>query len=230
MNTLLEAKYGCWILLDSPRSLNSMIMDLVSHFGEKGPVHVVDGGNCFDAYSVARKVRGRKEVLERIMLGRAFNCYQVLSLLEDTPADDTPFFVLDMLRTFYDESVPEVERKQILGECIGHLDRLAKPLVSFDAASWQDVTQHQKDHRSQESAARWRIGIQPANTASRASNKGIILKDGIWLPPAVGMVSMYPPAIFSPGILEMRLLLQASAVEVIRAEPALVASEQKRLL
>ena len=35
-------------------------------------VRVLDGGNRFDAYAVARAVRGRPEVLNRITVSRAF--------------------------------------------------------------------------------------------------------------------------------------------------------------
>jgi hypothetical protein len=37
--------------------------------------------------------------------------------------------VIDMLDTFYDESVALVERRRLLEGCIGHLQRLSRPAV-----------------------------------------------------------------------------------------------------
>jgi hypothetical protein len=47
-------------------------------------------------------------------------------LLEGTPAIPVPFVVLDLLSTFYDESVQIGERKQLLRACILQLERLAR--------------------------------------------------------------------------------------------------------
>ncbi len=124
MNTLTEPKVGGWILLAGPRSMNSTILTAIARLGERGAVRVMDGGNRFNAYTVARAARGRPEVLNRITVSRAFTCYQVLSLLEGTPAIQFPFVVLDFLSTFYDDSVQIGERKRLLRACISHLNRL----------------------------------------------------------------------------------------------------------
>jgi len=121
---ILESKAGGWILLVGPRSLNPTMLDAVARLGQRTPVRVLDGGNRFNAYIVARAARGRPETLDRISVSRAFTCYQVLSLLESTPATQVPFIVLDLLNTFYDESVQVGERKRLLRVCITHLERL----------------------------------------------------------------------------------------------------------
>jgi hypothetical protein len=64
--------------------------------------------------------------LNRITVSRAFTCYQVLSLLESMPATQSPFVVLDLLSTFYDESVQTGERKRLLRSCLAHLERLER--------------------------------------------------------------------------------------------------------
>ena len=101
------------------------MLTTIARLGEAEAVRILDAGNRFNAYTVARAARGRPEVLNRITVSRAFTCYQVLSLLESTPALPVPFVVLDMLSTFYDEAVNAGERKRLLRECIDHLDRLA---------------------------------------------------------------------------------------------------------
>ena len=126
MITSIEPQVGRWILLVGPRSINFTILEAIAKLGSIGPVRVLDGGNRFAAYKVARAVRGQAEILERITVARAFNCYQVLSLLEDTPSIPSPFVVLDMLSTFYDESVKARERKRLLYSCIVQLKRLVR--------------------------------------------------------------------------------------------------------
>jgi hypothetical protein len=126
MNTSIEPKIGSWILLVGPRSMNTTMLTAIARLGECGALRVLDGGNRFNAYSVACAARGRPEVLNRITVSRAFTCYQMLSLLESTPSIQVPFVVLDMLSTFYDESVQVGERKRLLRSCITHLKRLER--------------------------------------------------------------------------------------------------------
>jgi hypothetical protein len=125
MITSIEPKAGSWILLVGPRSLNNTMLSAIARLGESGPIRILDGGNRFNAYKVARAVRGRPEILNQITISRAFTCYQVRSLLEGSPATPVPFVVLDLLSTFYDESVQIGERKRLLQACMRHLDRLA---------------------------------------------------------------------------------------------------------
>jgi hypothetical protein len=126
---------GRWRLVVGPRSLNATMLVAIARLGSAGPVRVLDGGNRFNAYPVARAVRGQPEVLSRITVSRAFTCYQVLSLLESTPAIQvasgaqgaSPFrlVALDLLNTFYDESVRAGERKHLLQACLAQVERLA---------------------------------------------------------------------------------------------------------
>ncbi len=126
-----------WALVIGPRSLNASMLAAIARMGEAGPVRVLDGGNRFNAYAVARAARGQPQVLDRITVSRAFTCYQVLSLLESTPAiqvtspavggSPSPLrlVALDLLSTFYDESVQTGERKRLLRACLLQLERLA---------------------------------------------------------------------------------------------------------
>jgi ABC-type cobalamin transport system ATPase subunit len=122
----IEPKAGNFLLLVGPRSLNQSMLTAIARLAEGAPVRVLDGGNRFNAYSLARLARGRSEVLERITVSRAFTCYQVLALLESTPATPSPFIVLDLLNSFYDESVQAGERKRLLRLCLAALHRLER--------------------------------------------------------------------------------------------------------
>lgn len=125
-STGIEPKTDGFILLVGQRNMNSTMLMAIARLGKHGSVRVLDGGNRFNAYSLVRAVRGRPEVLNRITVSRAFTCYQALSLLESTPAIQVPFVVLDLLNTFYDESVQVRERKRLLRACIAQLERLAR--------------------------------------------------------------------------------------------------------
>jgi hypothetical protein len=96
---------------------------------------VFDGGNRFDGYFVARLARqwslpqstctDPHAILNRIWLSRAFTCFQMVELIENTPARPEPLFALDLLATFYDESVPLRDSERLLMTTIAHLKRLA---------------------------------------------------------------------------------------------------------
>jgi hypothetical protein len=102
-------------------------------------IQVFDGGNRFDGYFIARLARRLSSdphaVLERIRLSRAFTCFQLAQLIESAPGapphsgqDEDPhsaLFVLDLLNTFYDESVPLRDVERLLISTVTHLKRLA---------------------------------------------------------------------------------------------------------
>ena len=104
------------------------------------PLRLFDGGNRFDGYFVARLARrlsahpvqagalgvhGPQATLGRIHISRAFTCFQLAELIENAPASPEPLFVLDLLATFYDESVPLRDSERLLESSISHLKRLA---------------------------------------------------------------------------------------------------------
>jgi hypothetical protein len=70
--------------------------------------------------------RTLKQALARITLARAFTCYQMLTLLSETPAiPNQPTLALDLLATFYDENVPAAEALRLLERCLADLRRLS---------------------------------------------------------------------------------------------------------
>jgi len=106
------------------------LLAALSLFAAQGQsLRVFDGGNSFDGYFVARQARRFSThphaVLERIRLSRAFTCFQLAELIETSPANSEPLFVLNLLSTFYDESVPLRDSERLLATTISHLKRLA---------------------------------------------------------------------------------------------------------
>ena len=132
MNAILNPIPGDLVLVIAPQAGGPIMLDLIAHLACRGPLRILDGGNRFDAYgcnlAVARALNSRTAdlpaVLERIILARAFTCYQMETLLKETLEQPTPTIVLDLLATFYDESVPAAESQRLLEICIAHLHRL----------------------------------------------------------------------------------------------------------
>lgn len=123
------------IVIQGCTGSSEVISTLIAESALRAPVHVLDGGNRFAAYQIMRLIRKRtlhmERTAERIHLQRAFTCYQMLGLLEETPSGKTPCILLDLLTTFYDENIPTYEARRVLEICLTHLERLAltRPVV-----------------------------------------------------------------------------------------------------
>lgn len=117
-------------LLIAPHAGKSMMLEMAARLATAGTLRVIDGGNQFNAYVVARAVRRRtarmEEALTNIRVARAFTCYQMLVMLADTPENSHPTLVLDLLSTFYDENVRLAESRRLLAASIDHLRRLSE--------------------------------------------------------------------------------------------------------
>lgn len=108
------------------------MIDLIARLACRGSLRLLDGGNRFALHkcslAIARNLGQRSvdlpKILERIQLARAFTCYQMVTLLKETPSQATPTLVLDMLSTFYDENVSAAESQRLLQACITNLQRL----------------------------------------------------------------------------------------------------------
>ena len=131
MKALPETFPGRFLLLIAPHAASEGMLELAAHLAQRGPLWVMDCGNRFNAYILTRKLhrlqRGDlKQALERVYVSRAFTCYQVTALLEQTPARTDPTLLIDLLDTFYDQSVPLGERRRLLEICLEHLQRLSQ--------------------------------------------------------------------------------------------------------
>jgi hypothetical protein len=126
MNTSLYFQPGHWGLVILPHGGHVQLLAAAGRLALRGPIIILDGGNRCNVYTLARAVGGRTDVLRRVHLSRAFTCYQVAALLEDTPESLHPVIVLDLLSTFYDEAVSVFERRRLLNICLAHLLRLSR--------------------------------------------------------------------------------------------------------
>jgi hypothetical protein len=135
MDLLPEPLTGKITLAVVPRRAIQPLLGLAARLALRAPLRVLDGGNCFNAYVVAQILRQQTQeveaALERIRVARAFTCYQMVTLLDETPTTPIATLVLDLLATFRDETVPLAERQRLLEYCLERLKCLAPaaPLI-----------------------------------------------------------------------------------------------------
>ena len=115
----------------APRSLRRELMThVIVRLALAGPVQVLDGGNRFDACGLSRELRRRGRdfyiPLKRAQISRAFTCYQMAAMLEEITPLSTPTVIIDLLVTFYDESVPLLERRRLFGHGLKRIRILAQ--------------------------------------------------------------------------------------------------------
>ncbi len=130
MNILPVLQTGRLIALFAPHAAREESMTLIAELALRGAVTVLDGGNRFMPYRVAQLLRRKTvdivSVSKRIFLRRAFTCYEMNSLLADTPAFPQPYIILDLLNTFYDDHVPLHEACRLLKCCMDQVNRLRR--------------------------------------------------------------------------------------------------------
>ncbi len=126
MNLIPQLKTGR--LVAALTNHKSTVSDLISELALRGPVTVLDGGNCFPAYRITQLVRKKSLQVgvtsKRIFVQRAFTCYQMVSLLENAFALSHPHVILNLLSTFQDDQIHPREADRLLTVCLAHIERL----------------------------------------------------------------------------------------------------------
>lgn len=131
MNFLSTLSPGGLQALIAPNPFRERVVTrFIADLALQGPVQVLDGGNRFDVLSLNRELRGRGRdfysPLQGVQVARAFTCYQVVTLLEETAGGELPTLVLHPLTTFEDESVPRAERLRLLETALHWLEKSAR--------------------------------------------------------------------------------------------------------
>lgn len=129
ITTFPVPKTGKISLVVAPRGVVPSLMSMLATLALRGRVLVIDGGNCFDGYALARALRREthhvQSALKQVWLSRAFTCYQMVAMLAEMPIDGTPVIALDMLATFLDENVSFSKRQRLLDHSINLLRRIS---------------------------------------------------------------------------------------------------------
>ncbi|MEW5872728.1 MAG: hypothetical protein AB1894_25945 [Chloroflexota bacterium] len=120
-----------FLLLLGPHAASQAMLALAAHLALRSSLRILDGGNRFNAYLVARALRRLSPAsplpaLARIQVARAFTCYQMAALIESQPPVALPTLVIDLLDTFYDQSASLHERRRLLHRCLARLQRLSQ--------------------------------------------------------------------------------------------------------
>jgi len=127
MNKISIPQPGHWVLVPlSRREQRDHMLACIATLAQDESVVVLDGGMLFNVYRVVMASHGQTRILNRIRFARAFTCYQMVALLERTPAEEACVVVLDLLSTFQDENVPASERMRLLKTCLPQLTRLSR--------------------------------------------------------------------------------------------------------
>ena len=117
-------------LVIGPHAERLQMLELSAVLALRATVQVLDGGNSYNALYVARYIRRHtaqlNETLNRIQVARAFTCYQMVTLLQETAVSPAPTLVLDLLATFGDESIDLAESVRLLRLAITQLQRLCR--------------------------------------------------------------------------------------------------------
>jgi hypothetical protein len=124
MKNLLDLRPAQWNLIISPSPKQLLIA--IAFLAHTAELTVLDCGRRFDSSIVARAARGRREIIDRVKIQRAFTCFEAAKLIEHLPSGEKPILILDILSTFYDENVKARSRKFLLESSIRHFQRLSR--------------------------------------------------------------------------------------------------------
>ncbi len=107
------------MLIMGEHAASSRMLELSAYLALQGKtLYVLDAGNRFNVYPVARMIRQQRQnpytVLQRIKISRAFTCYQVDTIIREWQVSASVLLVFDLLSTFYDENVDLKESIRLL--------------------------------------------------------------------------------------------------------------------
>ncbi len=78
------------------RQLHPAVLEQAARLALKGPLQILDGGNCLDLYGLARHLRRLdthvESLLQRIQVARPFTCYQMATLLAQVTCSEVVAF------------------------------------------------------------------------------------------------------------------------------------------
>jgi len=203
---------GRLLVVLAPHAAAEEMLALTARLAVAGPpwlsLQLLDGGNRCNAYHLARHLRrpgcsgaAAQRALERIRLQRAFTCYQMTALLEaqaaparqDSPEPPLVVLVLDLLDTFYDESVALSERRRLAQRSAAALQRLAHPAGGGRPRAVV-VSLRPPPPQPQEGTAMRTTELQEIITAAA---------DALWLAPALSASANPAPAAAAPAQLAL---------------------------
>ncbi len=111
------------------KETRGQIAELIATMAMREPLSIVAGSEWLPMYEVARHLSYQtnefKAVMDRVHLARAFTCYQLLDILNNTPPIPEPLLMINFLHPFYEVDVPPEVRARVLDTCVRRLDNLS---------------------------------------------------------------------------------------------------------
>ena len=118
------------VALIHPAIGHTWLMQPLATLAQCGPLKVIDGGNHFNAYRLAKAIRSQgvdpTPILKQVYISRSFTCHQLAACLASVSVQSFPLIILDFLATFQDENVPLYERKRLFSTCLIRLKQIAR--------------------------------------------------------------------------------------------------------
>lgn len=115
-------------VLSAPTRRAIGMLEIAAYLALQGPLRVIDGGNHFNVLKISRILRKSTPQVEyflaRIAISRAFTCHQMEAMIATASESPPVTLIIDLLNTFYDESVTEIESHALLTASLGHLKRI----------------------------------------------------------------------------------------------------------
>ncbi|GAP41723.1 hypothetical protein [Flexilinea flocculi] len=120
-----------FFVLYGPQAATPQLLQLCAKLALKNAVRILDCGNRSDMHLVARELReitrDPAAAMLNIRLSRAFTCYQTEALLSESRSlENMPILILDLLTTFFDESVQKKEAERLFGNVLDHIQKISR--------------------------------------------------------------------------------------------------------
>jgi len=118
------------VALIHPAIGHAWLMQPLAALAQGGPLNVIDGGNHFNAYRLAKAIRAQgfdpTPILKRVYISRSFTCHQLTACLLLVTSQCFPLIVFDILSSFQDENVSLHERKGLFSTCLSRLRQITR--------------------------------------------------------------------------------------------------------
>lgn len=151
MDAIILPNANEFYLVVGRRAAAGRLIELAARLALRGPLLVLDCGNRANPQTLARELRRRTNdpvgALRNVVSARAFTCYQVVTLLDQTAGRpiQQPVLIFDLLATFYDESVSYREGRRLLEHSIQQIQAIRRnaPVVASAAPPPDEFPQRQ---------------------------------------------------------------------------------------
>ncbi len=130
-NTLVSHE-GHWNLSSGRSSVSTYHEILLDCACAGKEVCLIDCGCRFDPYALTRFLRHRRLdttcVLDRIFISRVFTVHQLNTALRRENVTHGVMLISDLDRVISDDSIPDIEMRNVVRDCIFHLEGLRTPV------------------------------------------------------------------------------------------------------